>query len=408
MAEPSNNQYTATLPHDAPEDLRKTLIQAVHELDLADENVRLLPSPLVWTHNDHPDEAKLKKQLWTLNIALENEQGRRDDAKGLARNIVIMKQQLDTVLQPLEVPVIGAAYIALFDELKMKFPGVYIHEDGISGQAADGKIVRVFGTPKTKSSVFAAWMDMTVDIAPESDAEPEDSAQHTKGGFGIRRVGLTKDLAPPTDRLLTEQEKHQCFEVLRAGALAHIKESIPFFQPFKRVPVPNDCQESPFANATCPAADRFFRGVQRLGLTEKLLSDASSVVCFGWHGFKSDPALSPICHDGFDTRRRVGQAYGAGEYFTEAKSVVYSLNVYARNHRLIVAAILKGAHVNADRRKPPEKAGFIVVNNPRCDRPKTDPIPDNGDSFCMPLLCVNFEGASPVVADFGSCKCKHQ
>ncbi|CAF4466495.1 unnamed protein product [Rotaria sp. Silwood2] len=107
----------------------------------------------------------------------------------------------------------------------------------------------------------------------------------------------------------------------------------------------------------CLSLERFYKGVIALG--DHLPPDLARGF-FAFHGTETKSIL-PICIDGFDPRRRKGQAYGVGEYFgvTAAISDGYCrTNTASEIKTMLVAFILRCPQVST-------KVGFChVVNNP--------------------------------------------
>ncbi|CAF0990082.1 unnamed protein product [Brachionus calyciflorus] len=92
---------------------------------------------------------------------------------------------------------------------------------------------------------------------------------------------------------------------------------------------------------------------------------------FSWHG-TSLTSIDPICKEGFDPRKRSGQAHGQGEYFGLSPQV--SLGYCKNSNLMIVAFLIKSKIINT-------VANFChVVNNPL----------NFEQSYCLPVLIVNF------------------
>jgi hypothetical protein len=99
-----------------------------------------------------------------------------------------------------------------------------------------------------------------------------------------------------------------------------------------------------------------------------------------WHG-TSEAAIGPICDEGFDPKRRSGQAHGPGEYFGVDANV--SLGYARGSKRLIIAYVLQGSFVK-------QVQNFCyVVNNPI----------DWKTAYCVPLLVVSF-GSTALAPPF--------
>jgi len=100
---------------------------------------------------------------------------------------------------------------------------------------------------------------------------------------------------------------------------------------------------SPCLHNDCKAISRFLKGAKAKSLQEALRDISQYTVVI--HGTPAVNHGSSICCDGFDTKRRNGQAYGAGEYFTDGFTVpesycrrdgVYIVSLALKNHPAIV------------------------------------------------------------------------
>jgi hypothetical protein len=95
----------------------------------------------------------------------------------------------------------------------------------------------------------------------------------------------------------------------------------------------------------CPSVQKFARAVNKLakgkvGGRQAVLDEGM----FAWHGTRSDAGVAGICHEGFDPKRRAGQACGPGEYFAPAHRAEVSLGYSggaSGNGHMIVALILQ-------------------------------------------------------------------
>lgn len=117
---------------------------------------------------------------------------------------------------------------------------------------------------------------------------------------------------------------------------------------------------------------------------------------FGWHGTKSLAAVKDICWSNWDTRRRSGQAYGPGEYFSPGPNLTYSQG-YAggdAGHLLVVAWIISAAKgacpTSASSRAGSASGGHIV-----CSNPVTAGNVSTGEMYCVPIAVVAFGTATP-------------
>eukprot|EP00615_Pteridomonas_danica_P010959 CAMPEP_0114329728 /NCGR_PEP_ID=MMETSP0101-20121206/1258_1 /TAXON_ID=38822 ORGANISM="Pteridomonas danica, Strain PT" /NCGR_SAMPLE_ID=MMETSP0101 /ASSEMBLY_ACC=CAM_ASM_000211 /LENGTH=361 /DNA_ID=CAMNT_0001459463 /DNA_START=113 /DNA_END=1198 /DNA_ORIENTATION=+ len=94
---------------------------------------------------------------------------------------------------------------------------------------------------------------------------------------------------------------------------------------------------------------------------------------FAWHG-TAEAAIQPICDNGFDPKRRSGQAYGPGEYF--GINATTSASGYAKgSKRLILCYLLKTSDFSR------HSDYCYVVNNPV----------DSSYSFCIPLMVFGYD-----------------
>lgn len=142
-----------------------------------------------------------------------------------------------------------------------------------------------------------------------------------------------------------------------------------------------DCEE-------CPARVSFERAVDRAGLDN--WADGE----FGWHGTSSMDAVQGICWTNWDPKRRSGQAFGPGEYFSRGtQDGLHYSEGYAggdAGHLLIVGWIM--SHDKGAAPKDPRKngacgassfftpSGHIVCNNPASGH----------EMYCIPAAVVAF------------------
>lgn len=129
--------------------------------------------------------------------------------------------------------------------------------------------------------------------------------------------------------------------------------------------------ENPGLSRGCPAMLSFSRCLENRGIS--LLQD----VFFAWHGTPSEAGIIGISHEGFDPKRRSGQACGPGEYFGQSASISHG---YSRSlNRMFVAALLQVPETS--------KHGTFcyVVNNPL----------DGSFCFNLPLLVLTFDTNLP-------------
>lgn len=108
-------------------------------------------------------------------------------------------------------------------------------------------------------------------------------------------------------RLLARQGAF--LRALQLGADTFVKENWP--ADLARI---QDIVANPAMDVLCntPSLHMFQAGLARLGCSTDD-HNINRVGHFAWHG-TADAAVSSICHDGFDPKRRCGQAYGRGEY----------------------------------------------------------------------------------------------
>jgi len=118
-------------------------------------------------------------------------------------------------------------------------------------------------------------------------------------------------------------------------------------------------------NSACPSRTKYEGGVTATGFT-----DCSSV-CFGWHGTKTNAAAVGISWDNLDPRKRSGQVYGPGEYFSLDSST--SASYASSTEMLLVFAIL-------DDPKVLNKCKHHVLNNPKSGNPM----------YCVPVGIITY------------------
>ena len=159
------------------------------------------------------------------------------------------------------------------------------------------------------------------------------------------------------------EKRGSCLEYLFNSAKAFVQSN---WSP--SLGEPQHIDENPGIKLGCPAMIRYCNAKDSSILSDGVLPDT----LFAWHGTSSDEAMQSICHNGFDPRRRSGQAYGPGEYFGQTSEVSHG---YARGtYRLIVAQLLQGPQTTTH-------GNFCyVVNNPA----------DWKISFCLPVLIVTY------------------
>jgi hypothetical protein len=131
---------------------------------------------------------------------------------------------------------------------------------------------------------------------------------------------------------------------------------------------------------------RFVDAVKTLskGTTRNKDSILSKAV-FAWHGTGSVVGIQGICNEGFDPKRRSGQAKGPGEYFGVSPGV--SSGYCGNQKHMILALVL---HEAKESTHHPRFA--YVVNNPR----------DWSVSYCLPVLVVSFGTPCWSPADFAN------
>jgi hypothetical protein len=123
-----------------------------------------------------------------------------------------------------------------------------------------------------------------------------------------------------------------------------------------------EVKENPFSRPGQPLYNSFVTQWQQV--------QDQKVQCV-FHG-TSESNIDAICRDGLDSKRRTGQAYGAGEYFAETN--VISIAYCRGGKKMLVFAVLM------DKTGLTTKAGEIVVIN------KT--------SHQLPLFVVSFQSRS--------------
>ncbi|XP_065670997.1 uncharacterized protein LOC136089200 [Hydra vulgaris] len=131
-----------------------------------------------------------------------------------------------------------------------------------------------------------------------------------------------------------------------------------------------ETQANPFfQNTENLLVKKFVGGLKNLNISEN--TNWISRGIFAWHGTSTE-AIYPICKDGFDPKKRSGQAYGSGEYFGVTAGVS---DGYCRGGKMmLVSFILNGNHS-----KHIQNFCYVVAN----------PI-DNQHVFSVPILIVNF------------------
>ncbi|CAF2799448.1 unnamed protein product [Rotaria sp. Silwood2] len=142
----------------------------------------------------------------------------------------------------------------------------------------------------------------------------------------------------------------------------------PQMQPVGRI------DENPYLEKGYKSSRRFYKGVKMLG--QSLPPDLAKGF-FAYHG-TGYKALGPICENGFDPKRRSGQAYGRGEYFgvSAAVSHGYSQKDGAQQYfsQMIIAFLLRGPQTST------HGTFCYVVDNPT----------DWKYAFNLPVLLVTY------------------
>ena len=132
--------------------------------------------------------------------------------------------------------------------------------------------------------------------------------------------------------------------------------------------------ENPYLKKHCKSLTRFYNGISTLGHSRPL--DLAKGF-FAYHG-TAFQGIVPICKDGFDPKRRSGQAYGRGEYFGVTASVSHGYcqkgGSQSEFSQMIIAFILRCTQVTT-------KGNFCyVVDNPT----------DWKYAFNLPVLVVTY------------------
>lgn len=139
---------------------------------------------------------------------------------------------------------------------------------------------------------------------------------------------------------------------------------------------------NPLLSLGCPAMQKFCRMLQQLGGLSKLKEGF-----FAWHGTPSEAGVIGICLDGFDPKRRSGQAYGVGEYFGQTSIVSHSYS--QSSGRMIVSYLLKVPQTSTH-------GNFCyVVNNP-LDFYTAYNLPVSVITYQNDNGSVNFPNINPV------------
>eukprot|EP00727_Mastigamoeba_balamuthi_P007007 m51a1_g2927 hypothetical protein (1315) ;mRNA; f:561781-565725 len=129
---------------------------------------------------------------------------------------------------------------------------------------------------------------------------------------------------------------------------------------------------NPGLATNCPAFARFVEGYRSCNVTG-IRGCLPPNGVFMWHG-SSEEGIFSIAHEGWDTARRAGQAYGRGEYFGTTSSMS---NGYCRGgHFMIVALTL---------RKGITCSSPYVVDNP---------VGPNAPLYSLPVLVIQFGSPS--------------
>lgn len=127
----------------------------------------------------------------------------------------------------------------------------------------------------------------------------------------------------------------------------------------------------------CASMKRFYKGAEALGLSTP--PDMARGF-FSFHG-TAPAGIKPICTEGFDPKRRAGQACGPGEYFgvTSAVSHGYSCRGNTTGpYSMIIAFLLNCPQLTT-------RAGFChVMNNPT----------DWSHAFNVPVVVVSYGNQS--------------
>jgi hypothetical protein len=132
--------------------------------------------------------------------------------------------------------------------------------------------------------------------------------------------------------------------------------------------------ENPYLEKKYKSLIRFYKGIEILG--QSLPPDLAKGF-FAYHG-TAFQALGPICENGFDPKRRTGQAYGRGEYFgiSAAVSHGFAQRGGARHgfSQMIIAFLLRCPQTST------HGTYCYVVDNPT----------DWNYAFNLPVLVVTY------------------
>eukprot|EP01041_Mallomonas_annulata_P007813 gene7813-15980_t len=114
----------------------------------------------------------------------------------------------------------------------------------------------------------------------------------------------------------------------------------------------NRMEENPGIRLGCPSMQKYCKGIIEMGG----LGAYKNNTFFAWHGTQTTEAVVGICHDGFDPKRRTGQAYGIGEYYGQSNEISHG---YARGTGLMIVSQLLRAPCTST-----HGTFCYVVNNP--------------------------------------------
>jgi len=123
----------------------------------------------------------------------------------------------------------------------------------------------------------------------------------------------------------------------------------------------------------CASLKRFYKGVEVLG------HPSPPDMARGFFAFHGTPpaGIKPICSDGFDPKRRAGQACGPGEYFGVSSAVSHGYSCRGNSqgpYSMIIAFLLNCPQLST-------RAGFChVMNNPT----------DWSHAFNLPVVLVSY------------------
>jgi hypothetical protein len=129
---------------------------------------------------------------------------------------------------------------------------------------------------------------------------------------------------------------------------------------------------NPCLDTHCGARARFLRGVMSCSFPPSYQLHDKKII-FAFHG-TSEQGIPSICCEGFDTKRRAGQAYGPGEYFGAIPEISAGYS-RGKSQQLVVAILTDAKTLTIHNH-------IYVVNNP----PE-----ETGISHVLPLAVIQYE-----------------